>query len=379
MANQDENDTERLNRILEESLEVIFQNDVPNFLDTLSTSISSLETNQNQNQNQTTIMDFLRDFSFNSVVPSLSNTQNLGIHIPNTATNSDTMNNRSMIPNHDNHTTTSTETTLVPTIVPNETTTIPNSSINTTTTAPTTPIQNSIDAIPNTGEEMNPSNSYIPVPSERYLDMFDDFTSRWFRYVESHQEQMRLYQQNTLQMIRVSQTLTRILQVNMRPFQARETASTHTPTSPPIVLSSQQNTLMPPHVRDFLSRNGFNIDVQGFSIPLPTLLRQAITSGTADPSPSFPTIRQIMDNTERFILNQDNSIRIDDTRCPISLEDFQVGEELCEIKHCHHVFKWSSLQNWFSRNSHCPVCRHDIRTNPIQNQSQSQSTRMDFL
>ena len=363
MANQDENDTERLNRILEESLEVIFQNDVPNFLDTLSTSISSLESNQNQNQNQTTIMDFLRDFSFNSVVPPLSNTLDLGIHIPNTTTNM--------------------ETTLIPTIVPNETTTIPTNiptNIPTTNTT-TSPIQNSIDAIPNTGEEMNPSNSYIPVPSERYLDMFDDFTSRWFRYVESHQEQMRLYQQNTLQMIRVSQTLTRILQVNMRPFQARETASTNTPTSPPIVLSSQQNTLMPPHVRDFLSRNGFNIDVQGFSIPLPTLLRQAITSGTADPSPSFPTIRQIMDNTERFILNQDNSMRMDDTRCPISLEDFQVGEELCEIKHCHHVFKWSSLQNWFSRNSHCPVCRHDIRTNPIQSQSQnqSQSARMDFL
>jgi len=75
----------------------------------------------------------------------------------------------------------------------------------------------------------------------------------------------------------------------------------------------------------------------------------------------YPTINQIINATERFVYNDEIRGRITHDTCPISLEAFQEEEELCEIKHCHHVFKWSSIQTWFSRNSHCPVCRFDIR------------------
>ena len=53
---------------------------------------------------------------------------------------------------------------------------------------------------------------------------------------------------------------------------------------------------------------------------------------------------------------------MDEERCPISWEDFVVGEQICQIKECEHIFKSASLLNWLRTNSHCPVCRYDLRT-----------------
>ena len=49
--------------------------------------------------------------------------------------------------------------------------------------------------------------------------------------------------------------------------------------------------------------------------------------------------------------------------CPISLEQFQVGDVICEIRGCGHKFKRPNLMNWLRRNSRCPVCRYDLMTN----------------
>ena len=50
-------------------------------------------------------------------------------------------------------------------------------------------------------------------------------------------------------------------------------------------------------------------------------------------------------------------------RCPITHEDFQIGEDLCQIIHCGHYFRPNMLRRWFDSNSTCPVCRHDILGN----------------
>jgi len=47
--------------------------------------------------------------------------------------------------------------------------------------------------------------------------------------------------------------------------------------------------------------------------------------------------------------------------CPISLEPFQEGDVVCEIRGCRHKFKRPPLMNWFRRNSRCPVCRFELR------------------
>ena len=91
------------------------------------------------------------------------------------------------------------------------------------------------------------------------------------------------------------------------------------------------------------------IEIQGFSIPLPQVN-------------NFPNVSQVMAATSIFVYNETSTHTEGmETRCPISLEDFVSGDELCEIRNCHHVFKWTHLQSWFSQNSHCPVCRFDIR------------------
>lgn len=53
-------------------------------------------------------------------------------------------------------------------------------------------------------------------------------------------------------------------------------------------------------------------------------------------------------------------------RCPITHEDFQIGEDLCQIMHCGHYFRPNMLRRWFDTNSTCPVCRYDILGNRNQ-------------
>lgn len=63
--------------------------------------------------------------------------------------------------------------------------------------------------------------------------------------------------------------------------------------------------------------------------------------------------------------------------CPISLEPFQVGDVICEIRGCHHIFRRPALMAWFRRNPRCPVCRYnlsDYRSNGGQNGGQNTIT-----
>lgn len=79
--------------------------------------------------------------------------------------------------------------------------------------------------------------------------------------------------------------------------------------------------------------------------------------------PPIPTLEQYTQSTEVLVFNSSNVSQLRSLTCPITLEEFQHGELLCRIKHCNHIFKEAALRNWFLQNSHCPVCRHDIREN----------------
>jgi len=72
----------------------------------------------------------------------------------------------------------------------------------------------------------------------------------------------------------------------------------------------------------------------------------------------YPTSEQINTATEQieYINNGSNS-----TNCPITLDEFEEGEQVTRILHCGHIFKKSAIENWFCRNVRCPVCRYDIR------------------
>lgn len=72
-----------------------------------------------------------------------------------------------------------------------------------------------------------------------------------------------------------------------------------------------------------------------------------------------PTEQQI--NNATRMITYDDSIELINHRCPISLADFEEGEDIRQIIYCGHCFCEESIQNWFRTNVRCPVCRYDIR------------------
>lgn len=66
-------------------------------------------------------------------------------------------------------------------------------------------------------------------------------------------------------------------------------------------------------------------------------------------------------NNATRIITYDESIELINHRCPISLADFEEGEDIRQIIYCGHCFCEDSIQNWFRTNVRCPVCRYDIR------------------
>ncbi len=61
--------------------------------------------------------------------------------------------------------------------------------------------------------------------------------------------------------------------------------------------------------------------------------------------------------TTVFAYTQSNS---EAAVCPITLEPFQVGENVRRITRCGHIFRDEALRSWFRRNNNCPVCRQTI-------------------
>ena len=168
------------------------------------------------------------------------------------------------------------------------------------------------------------STNDLPTNDVSTNDLLDDFSRRWFQQLTDYHSCMRDYNKNILQMNRITNNLF----VNILPPRQ-------------------------PRFNPFLQPA---IEIQGFSIPL----RQQ-----EPPVETYPNISQILAATEVFAYTEEHRLRGLESRCPISLEDFVVGDELCEIRNCHHIFKWTNLQYWFSRHSNCPVCRFDIRGNVL--------------
>ncbi len=72
-----------------------------------------------------------------------------------------------------------------------------------------------------------------------------------------------------------------------------------------------------------------------------------------------PSAEQL-DRASRLVRYGDLIRPISET-CPISLDRFNIGDQVRQIHHCGHLFVPSQFDEWFQSNVRCPVCRFDVR------------------
>jgi len=84
-----------------------------------------------------------------------------------------------------------------------------------------------------------------------------------------------------------------------------------------------------------------------------------------------PTNDQIQVATTNYLYSIDSVTGSSNTNCPITMDEFQNGEEVCRILHCGHTFRQEAISQWFETNVRCPVCRYDIRDYNINHQRQT--------
>jgi hypothetical protein len=239
------------------------------------------------------------------------------------------------------------------------------------------PITQNTGGIMQTNQQSVQQSQSPPQQRIHHIDMLHSF-------LQSYQENFRIYQQNSSMVLRYFQSLSRQQTQSSQSSQSSN-HNTHThntntgsvstrPTNNAVRLATtaaaantatQQNvpvnSLLPQLSQRPTLSNWFQPFVQDFTVEM-----QSVPFGGLFPSAvnSVPTITQFAQATEPV---QYQANHFSDNHCPITLEEFHENEMICRIKHCRHVFKIQPLQNWFSRNSHCPVCRYDIRTWGITN------------
>lgn len=206
------------------------------------------------------------------------------------------------------------------------------------------------------------STAHIPEPAVASSDNHtDDVTMIQYAAINSffeYQENIRMYQQNVRSFLRVVDTMVSgntTRRTSTPRFLRRPTSFPSFVTNLPERLF-QQGSGVGAGMGTGSGQNllSFEFQTRPFLFSPPEV-------------PPIPTLEQYTQSTEVLVFNSSNVSQLRSLTCPITLEEFQHGELLCRIKHCNHIFKEAALRNWFLQNSHCPVCRHDIRENPLSN------------
>jgi len=179
-------------------------------------------------------------------------------------------------------------------------------------------------------------------------DIIDDYNENMIQYnrnmdrwMISYNDNFHQYQHNTEHIIRLLQEF----QIYIIQSQLRTNVVNPPPTRP----------VNPPRVN---TRTGNRYTTHNNTNPINWTAFIPLRYNSSRYLDNRLTQAQIDTSTQMIEYNAD----MDEERCPISWEDFVVGEQICQIKECEHIFKSASLLNWLRTNSHCPVCRYDLRT-----------------
>jgi hypothetical protein len=165
-----------------------------------------------------------------------------------------------------------------------------------------------------------------------------------FEFMSEYNENIRVYQSNIRQYQETIHTFLNI--VNSRNRAAQN-------TSPP---NNQRHFAPASHAHRFTNLNSVYTNIVN-----DTILRHIdrIFPSLNEDVVVRPTPAQFTNATRIFQYSDgENNI---DTHCPITLEEFNHEDMVCQIRHCGHCFKEDAIRNWFRQKVRCPVCRYDIR------------------
>jgi hypothetical protein len=194
----------------------------------------------------------------------------------------------------------------------------------------------------------NTYNDHIRRQQHLISDLLEDYNhhmNNYARNIEKIVDLFTLLQHNLDNQLAENIRMANVTHPNTQP---NSIPNTRTRARPNIVYNNQNEIN---NNRNNNNRNNNNRNTQnlGYPIQFEWFMR--------NPRPNL-SFAQIQASTEDILYNTS----MDETRCPITLEDFTEGERLMKIKHCGHYFKRSNLMNWLRRDRNtCPVCRYDLR------------------
>ena len=183
----------------------------------------------------------------------------------------------------------------------------------------------------------NPTSSTNPNPSMRFVN----------RQLDTIYETMINYNSNMLQYHTNIRDMIRLINANSMNYRLR-------------VNESRQQQYQSRHNR------------QTRTTPRPNQNNSFLYSTWTLPlfnQPTRPSLtqQQIDQYTTTFTYSEQSQQHVRETRCPISLENFQHGDSLCQIIGCGHVFLKNNIINWFRRSHHCPICRYNVTSDNNNN------------
>jgi len=158
-------------------------------------------------------------------------------------------------------------------------------------------------------------------PRARSQEFLRTFVNEYNQVIRTHTEMMSEYNTNVRNIINLIQRTSEYGPTH-----------THTPASTPTTRSSSRSDIA-------------------------TLIYLLSQAGVDDVRAGLSQ-SQIENATESVLYTPEAFPEI--TQCPISLDEFEVGEVVCQIRYCRHIFKPRNLRRWLETHTGCPVCRHDL-------------------
>ena len=219
----------------------------------------------------------------------------------------------------------------------------------------------------NNPRHYNQARTREDVSEHRLYVLINEFQQDYYANMRLYQENMR----DVIQLLREFRTITPENSNHSFPFPDANTAQQQTaPQIPQPSISPMPNPVPPTH-----RRNNFPLATTSFAYFIQPLVTENEESTRLTNDQIERAIEQILyDASMSNSYNESNAITANTDemvadRCPICLEDFQIGEHVLRIRVCGHIFKQPGLLRWFQRNNHCPVCRRNVTENQPSTES----------